>query len=105
MADTFKMLYQGQLPATPTTLYTVPAATQTIVRHMRATNPNASNYTMRLWQNGSNASNEILPTATVLASGWAEFDGTILMFAADTLAGESDSAAKITLSIYGDEVA
>lgn len=104
MADAFKKLYQGQPGTSATTLYTVPASTAVIIKHIRVTNPTASDRTVKLWHDGTADANVILPAATVLAGGWAEFDGTILMEAADTLSGQASAATALTVTVYGDEV-
>lgn len=104
MADTFKRLYQGQPGTGATTLYTVPALTATIIKHIRIVNPTATDRTIKLWHGGVVDANVILPTVTVLAGGWGEFDGTIVMAAAETLSGIASAATALTVSVYGDEV-
>ena len=46
----------------------------------------------------------IIPEATLPAGGWAEFDGTITMDAADVLGGDAEQNTEITITIYGDEI-
>lgn len=104
MADAFKKLYQGQPGTSAATLYTVPAATSTIVKHIRVANPTATDRTIKLWHDGTADAQVILPAVTVQAGGWAEFDGVILMEAADTLSGQASAATALTVTIYGDEV-
>jgi hypothetical protein len=104
MSDAFRKLYQGQVPASATTLYTVPAVTTAIVKHIRAVNGTASDRTLKLWHDGTADANLILPAATIVAGGWAEFDGNILMEAGDTLSGQASVATAITVTVYGDEV-
>jgi hypothetical protein len=38
------------------------------------------------------------------AGGWAEFDGTITMDAADIIGGDAETGNLITITIYGDEI-
>jgi len=38
------------------------------------------------------------------AGGWAQFDGTITMDAADIIGGDVETASKVTITIYGDEI-
>lgn len=104
MADTFKKLYQGQPGTGATTLYTVPASTSAIVKHITVSNPTGASRTVKLWQSGTADTNVILPTATILAGGWAEFDGTVTLAAADTISGICDAATALTVTIHGDEV-
>lgn len=105
MSDSFEKLYQGRPGSAATTLYTVPASTQTIVKHIVIANPSTStNYTMSLFHDGSAAQNMILPAVTVLSGGWGTFDGVILMETGDTLVGKSSVSGTLTVTVYGDEV-
>lgn len=107
MADTFKKLAQAQVAASPstTTLYTVPGSTQTVVRHMRLVNTSGTDRTLKLWHDGTNNVNVILPATTIKAGGWAEFDGTLTMEDGDTLIGQASAGTAITVTAYGLEVA
>jgi hypothetical protein len=104
MEHSWRKLYQGQPGTSATTLYTVPGATAAIIKHIRVTNPTGTDRTIKLWHDGTANANVILPAATVLAGGWAEFDGNILMEAADTMSGQASAATALTVTIYGDEV-
>lgn len=104
MADTYKVLYQGQLSTASGTVYTVPSGAQTIVKSMRIVNTSASSTTVKLWQGGSADSNVILPATTVDAGGFAEFEGTLTMAASTTLAAQAGANTAITVTIYGLEI-
>lgn len=104
MAEAYKKLAQGQLGAATAVLYTVPAATATIIKHMRFVNNDTEDLTFELYHDGTTEAVRILPTATIEAGGWAEFDGALLMEAADTLQGKASQATEITYTIYGLEV-
>lgn len=106
MADNFKKVAQTQVAGTPstTTLYTVPASTQTVVRHIRVVNTAVNDRTLTLWHDGTADSNMILPPTTIKSGGWAEFDGTITMETGDTLIGQASAGASLTLTAYGLEV-
>jgi len=104
MAETYKKLAQGQLPATVGTLYTVPASTTAIVKYITLTNNTAGAQTAQLFHDGTAAAQSILPAISIAAGGWAEFEGTIIMEAADTLSGDSDAATSITYTVYGLEL-
>ena len=104
MGDTFKLLYQGQLTITPAVLYTVPAFASCIIKHIRVTNPTGGPVSFRMWQSGVTDADLIVPAATILAGGWAEFDGSILAAASDTIAGSASANTSLTITIYGDEV-
>lgn len=104
MPEAFKKLDQRQCPNVATTLYTVPASTQVIVKHIRAVNTTGLDATLKLWHDGVTDPFVILPAATILAGGWAEFDGDIVMEAADTISGIGGTNNAITVTIYGLEV-
>ncbi len=106
MADAFKKLAQAELAqaASTTTLYTVPAATEAIIKHIRAVNTTAGAVTVKLWHDGTADVNLILPEVEIEAGAWGEFDGAILMETGDTLVGQSDTATAVTVTVYGDEV-
>lgn len=104
MTDTYKKLYQGQPGTSATTLYTVPAATQAIVKHIRIVNNDTSARTIKLWHDGTADANVILPATPVRAGGWAEFDGTITLEASDSFSGQASVASTVTVTIYGLEI-
>jgi hypothetical protein len=106
MPDAFKKLAQAELAQAPstTTLYTVPAGVQAIIKHMKAVNSTAGAVTVKMWHDGTADVNLILPEVTLQAGEWGEWDGTMVMEAGDTLAGQSDSATAVTVTVYGDEV-
>lgn len=104
MADTYKVLYQGQLSTASGTVYTVPSGAQAIVKSMRIVNTSASAATIKLWQGGSADSNVILPATSIDAGGFAEFEGTLTMAASTTLVAQAGAATAITLTVYGLEI-
>lgn len=104
MAETFKLLYQNQVPSTATTLYTVPSATSTLIKTMRIVNTSASAATIKIWQNGTADANVIMPTVSIDAGGFAEFEGSITMAAADYLSAQAGTATAITLTVWGVEI-
>ena len=104
MAETYKKLYQNQLGNSAATLFTVGGSASVIVKHIRLTNSTGTDRTARLYHDGTNDATTILPSATIKAGGWAEFDGAILMEASDTMAGEASAASAITCTIYGLEI-
>jgi hypothetical protein len=72
-ADAFKVLAQGQLPSSIGTLYTVPAATQAIVKGIHLVNTTAGSVTASLAVKGTAAANQILPPIMILAGAFAVF--------------------------------
>lgn len=106
MADSFKKVAQTQVAGSPSTstLYTVPASTQTVIRHIRVVNTAVNDRTLTLWHDGTADSNMILPPTTIKSGGWAEFDGTITMETGDTLIAQASAGASLTLTAYGLEI-
>lgn len=104
MPESYKRIYQGQLATPATPVYTVPAGTNTIIKSIRAVNSSTSATSITLWQGGTSNANLILPTTSIEAGGWAEFNGTITLAAADTLAAQAGAMASITLTVHGVEV-
>lgn len=99
-----KKLAQVQPGTTPTTLYTVPASKVAEIVHIRVVNPTGASHTIKLWHDGSADVNLILPTVTIDAGGWGEFDGRILMETGDTLVAQADAASAVTATVYGFEL-
>lgn len=105
MAETWKKLYQGTLPAASNQLlYTVPGATTAIIKHIRIVNYSAATQAVQMWHDGTADSNRILPSVSIEAGGWGEFEGTILMEASDTLYARTESASAVTVTVYGLEI-
>jgi hypothetical protein len=105
MAENFKKVYQGQ-PGTSASspLFTVGAATQIVVRHIRVVNNDTSDRTLKLWHDGNGDGQVILPATTIKAGSWAEFDGAISLEASDTFYGQASVNTKITVTVYGLEI-
>lgn len=73
-SDSFTTLYQAQLPNTATTLYTVPASTQALVKQIHLANTTGSDVTgIVFYTGGTAASNAITGTMTVVANGTAVY--------------------------------
>lgn len=82
-ADSFKKLAQGQLPAAAATVYTVPGATQSIVKTIVLDNNGVTAQLVSMYIDGTAATNRIgsftIPAggnATWTAAGWAMHDTT-----------------------------
>ena len=108
MAETYKKLAQGQLATSVGQLYACPANTTTIVRHIRLVNTDSAIHSVTLHHIDSgvtpSGATNILNAVNLAAGGWAEFDGTIIMEAADTLIGISGTQNVINLTVYGLEL-
>jgi hypothetical protein len=105
MADSYKTLYQGQLPASVTTLATVGALKSWIVKHISIVNTTSGAVTFQLFKNGATAAFAWSPTAIpVPANGMCEWDGTEAFAAAEYIAGIASAATSLTMTMSGDEI-
>jgi hypothetical protein len=110
MAETYKKLgHELVTGGTTATMYTVPASTSAIVKHIRLTNVdtgNACHVKIYHRDNGESADtgSQILPQISIRAGGWAEFEGTIIMEALDLLSITVQTADDINYVVYGMEL-
>ena len=103
--DAYKLLYQGQLAATVTTLATVGSGLAWIIKSIQVVNNDSAARTFALYRQGTAAANIITPPAmSIPAGGLAEWDGTLALAATETLRGVASVATQLTITISGDEV-
>jgi hypothetical protein len=105
MADTAKRLYgPAQLGTSAATLYTVPAATLTIIRYIRIANPlgNVVAVTMSIGANA--AATQFFAATNVPANGYLDWSGFIPMTATEIIQGLASMATALTVIIAGVEV-
>lgn len=104
MALAYKQLAQAQATTSAATLYAAPTATQAIIKGIRVVNTDTVPRWIKIWNNGTTDADLILPQTSIPAGGWAEYDGTITMAAADTISIQGEVASKITFTVHGAEV-
>lgn len=105
MADSYKLLYQGQLPTTITTLATVPGAKSWIIKHMELVNTTAGDITFQLFRNGTTTAFAITPAGWIVYGGGKnEWDGTMALGTGETIAGVAGSGTSLNFVVCGDEV-
>ena len=107
MAETnaYKLLYQGQLGNSVSTLATVGTGLAWIIKHIAVVNNDSTARTFGLYRQGAVAANVITPpNMSVPAGGMAEWDGTMALAAAETFRGGASVATQLTITISGDEV-
>lgn len=109
MAEDYKKLAQGTLTgdgSTVDTLYTVPSATDVIVKEIRIVNYDTSNHWIRIHDVDSGGTagdaNLILPELPIEAGGLLTEYGEITPTADDALKAVSDGV--VTYTLYGVEV-
>lgn len=104
MTDTYKKLFQGQLPAVAAAQYTVPGATQAIIRSIVLVNTTGAPVVVSLFTDGSAASNKILDTYSIPANSRISLNDVITLAAAGAIWGVAGSAAAVTMTIFGLEI-
>ena len=104
MSLTIKNLGEGQLPDAKGTLYTVPAATQAIVREILCTNETAGDLTMNLYANFSGTSRRLTPVSVPIpASGQYKWRGVLTLETGDLVEGDASVATDVDYIISGAE--
>ena len=105
MTVAIKSLADGQLPNSKGTLYTTPAATQTIINRITLVNTNSSGETVNLYFKASGGtSRRITPKNYTLAvDALFIMDDAITMEAADIIEGDTTTNAKVDFVVSGME--
>lgn len=102
--ETFKKLAQGLIPSTSAAVYTVPAATQAIIKHIIINNNTAGSVTVTLWV-GAEADDNLFLAPTALAAGErAEFDGSLVLEAAEVLRHKASTNNVVNIRVDGMEL-
>jgi hypothetical protein len=102
MADLLKRIVGPSAVASGTsTLFTGTAGHTYSIKHIRIINTDSANAkTIVLGIGGVAAANQILPTVTIEAGGWAEWDGLLTMEGTETLQANA-SATGLTITVSG----
>lgn len=100
MATTTKAMFRGAASTSNTTLYTVPAATTSVVTNIVVTNTAATSATFTLNLNGV----ALLSGVTLPANGVSAIDIKQVLAATETISG-SASAVTVNFHISGVEIA
>lgn len=99
MANSFTVLYRGAAATTSTTLYTAPAATQTLVTSFVVTNTTSTDRTYTITMNGV----DVAKNATVAGNDSIIIEFKQLLDATQVLAA-SASATSVNFSVCGLEI-
>ena len=108
---THKPLGQSSIAsASNTTVYTLPASTQAIVKIIWICNTTTSDVTLEMWYvpNGSSADNahKLLPGVTIPASDFKQINTDMGMITAgDTIQAKGSTNNAITISLFGATIA
>jgi hypothetical protein len=104
VADNYKKLSQTQLPTGAAAQYTVPGATQAIIRSIVLVNTSGSARTVNLYTDGSAAANKILDTYSIPANSRVELNSVITLAASGAIWGDASAATSVTMTIFGLEI-
>lgn len=72
--ETYKVLYQGQLPSSATTIYTAPVSNVAFIRTIVVVNTDTVDQTFALYRGGTAGSNKCTPTYSISAGGSAIYE-------------------------------
>ena len=105
MTTVIKSLADGQLADAKATLYTTPAATQTIINRITLVNTNSSGESINLYFKASGGtSRRITPKDYTLAvDALFIMDDVITLEAADIIEGDTTTGSKVDFVISGVE--
>lgn len=74
LAETYKTLYQGQLAASPATIYTATANGPSFIRSIAVVNNDSVQRTFQLFRGGTAALNKITPAIPIAPGGFALYE-------------------------------
>jgi len=99
-----KLLADGQLAAAKTTIYTVPAATQAIIRDVAFGNVGGLTENLNLYVKKSGGTSRLFSRAQLDLDEFAHEEDIGTLDAADELEAETTNAASVDFSIHGVEL-
>lgn len=104
MALSIKALADGQLPAAKGTLYTVPGATQTILRSITLVNTDSVARTVNIYVNRTGTSRRIIPKDQSIQPGASTHVAIIVTLeAGDLVEGDASVATIVDYTLSGVE--
>jgi hypothetical protein len=103
VTDSIKLLAQGDLSGSASTLYTVTSGWMGVVKNIVLCNHDTVDRTFDFFVNGTGDSNRLCKTEPLKAGKRVILPETITLAATDTVRGNADSASKISYNIFGIE--
>jgi len=104
MAISIKALGDGQLPAAKGTLYTVPGATQAILRSVTLVNTDTVKRTVNLYVNRTGTSRRIIAVNQEIAAKSPTYVNVIVALeAGDLVEGDASAAVVVDYTLNGVE--
>ena len=113
MAEVYKRLGQGLVQdnsgnQASTVLYDCPSSTEAIIKSINICNNTGADVTISVHHTDNTAalanSNMLIPSVTVKAGGWMEFDGTMCMAATTELHAVASTDNVVSYTIWGVEI-
>jgi hypothetical protein len=104
VADSYKKLSQTQLPAAAAAQYTVPGATQAIIRSIVLVNTTGAPVTVSLFTDGNANANKILDAYSIPANTRVELNSVVTLAAAGAIWGVASAATSVTMTVFGLEI-
>lgn len=104
MATTPKILADGQVAASKTSVYTVPADTQSIIRTVSFAYVAGAVQSVILYVKKSGSTSRVFARATLNVGEFAHEDDIGTLGAGDEIEMETTSAASVDFSVMGVEV-
>lgn len=105
MTDTAKRLGgPDDIPNSEVTLYTVPALTTGIVRHIGICNTTGSAATIKMSIGADAAATRILSDLSIAANSYFDWTGFLVLAAAETLRATGGTNNALTVTVSGVEV-
>lgn len=93
----------AQLGATPATLYTCPALTIAVVRHIHVSNPDSVDHTFTLSIGADAAGTRVFAAETVTKQSSKDYWGPYTLAAGEVLQASASVAATLVMEIDGTE--
>lgn len=104
MAQTPKRLSgPAQLTGTPATIYTVPAATKTVVRYIHVSNPSASPVALTMSIGADAAGTRIFDALAIAANSEQDFWCYHVLEAAEIIQAWAGTASVLVVTMDGEE--
>lgn len=104
MARVPKRLALQLVDLTFETVYTVPALTKTIVRHIHINNPTGAAVTFTVAVGADTLANHILSAISVAAGAVYDLYGYFVLDAAETLGAKASADDTCNITVNGDEI-
>jgi hypothetical protein len=104
MASTPKILADGQVAATSTTLYAVPALTQAIIRTVSFVNVSGSDQAVVFRIKKSGGTSRVFSRVVLATNEFAHEEDIGTLDAGDSIEAETTNATSVDYSVMGVEV-